>query len=111
MRREGPDRAGCEGPCRRCERLVLMRKAIVPMEVLDAGLEVIVARKAGGIVDKQARGNQRRRPVEGFDQPAPVVRIVVEINTPPLVEQGPDCDRGMDPMRWDRRLEHGVKAL
>ena len=81
------------------------------MEVLDVGLEVVVARKAGGIVDKQAVGDQRLRPVEGLDQPAPVVRIVVEIDAPALVEQRPDCDRGMMPVRCDRRLEHATQVL
>ena len=62
------------------------------MKILDVGLEVVVARKAGGIVDKQAVGDERLRPVEGLDQPTPVVRIVVEIDPPALIEQRPDCD-------------------
>ena len=109
MRREGPGGAVREGARRRCESLVLMREAVIPMEILDLGLEVVVARKAGGIVDKQAVGDERLRPVEGLDQPAPVVRIVVEIDTPSLVEQRPDCDRGMMPVLCDRRLEHALQ--
>ncbi len=61
MRGEGPGRAACEGARRRCKSLVLMGEAIIPMEVLDVGLEVVVAWKAGGIVDKQAVGNERLR--------------------------------------------------
>ena len=111
MRRERPGRAIREGARGRCEGIVLMGEAVIPMEVLDVGLEMIIARKTGGIVDKQTVGDKRLRPVEGLDQPAPVVRIVVEIDTPALVEQRPDCDRGMIPVRCDRRFEHTTQFL
>ena len=90
MRREGPSRAGGEGARGRGESLVLVREAVVPMEVLDVGLEVIIAREARRVVDEQAVGDERLCRIERLDQPAPVVRIVVEIDSPSLIEERPD---------------------
>ena len=111
MRRKGPGRAAGEGARRFREGLVLMGKAVIPMEVLDLRLEMIVAREAGRIVDDEARGDEPLRLVEGLDQPAPVVRIVVEIDSPALVDQRPDANRGMSPVRRNRRPEHPAQHL
>ena len=46
VRRPRKGRARCEGLRRRGEGFVLVREAVVPVKVLDVGLEVIVAREA-----------------------------------------------------------------
>ena len=111
MRREGPGRPGREGARRRRERLVLVGEAVIPVEILDVGLEVIIAREAGRIVDEQALGDERLHGVEGLDQPPPVVRIVVEIDPPPLVEERPYRDRGMMAVGRDGGPEHPSQRL
>ena len=111
VRRPRKGRARCEGLRRRGEGFVLVREAVVPVKVLDVGLEVIVARKTRGVVDQQAAGDQRLRRVERLDQPTTVVRIVVEIDSPSFVEQGPDADGRMMPVVDDgaaKRLPQGL---
>jgi hypothetical protein len=73
VRREGPRHAVREGARCRGESVVLVRKTVVPVEVLDVGLEVIIARKAGRVVDQQALEDERLRSIECLDQPTPVV--------------------------------------
>ena len=67
VRREGPACPAREGARRRGEGLVLVRKAVIPMEFLDVGLEVTVAREEGGVVDQQAVADQRLRFIERLD--------------------------------------------
>jgi hypothetical protein len=104
--RPRPIRAGRELPRRLGERFVLRRKCIIPMKVLDIGLHVIVAGKTGRVVDDEAMGRHRLGEVEGLDQPVAIIRVVVEIDAPPLVEQRPDADRGMMAVRGDGFAEN-----
>ena len=81
---------------------VLVWKAVVPVKVLDVGLQMIVARKAGRVVDDEAIRDETLGLVEKAYEPASIVRIVVQLDPPALVKEGPDANRGMKAKVVDR---------
>src|SRR5690606_21172142 len=100
-----PSRTPGKSVGRGLELIVLRRPAIVPVEVFDLGFHVIIAWEARRVIDEQAVRYQGLQSIKAFPQPHPVVRVVIEIDAPALIGDGPDADTGVMPVVANGLLE------